>query len=333
MEKLYPIKFTPILKERVWGGDKLEKTLNKTANSTNPIGESWEISAVEDNYSIVENGFLKGNDIVDIVETYLGDIVGDQIYERYGNEFPILLKFLDIQKSLSLQVHPDDTTAIERHNSYGKTECWYIMDASPDAKIYLGFNKDITAREFYQRCKDDTITEVLNIITPQKGDFIFIEPQTLHAATGGVLIAEIQQVSDLTYRVYDWGREHDPKTAREMHLDLAIDCINYNRLELDSRVIIRANNLTAPEPTLIDCPHFKVKLINHNPVKKLINSHDFGSFVIYMCIEGEVEFVYDTQTYTIKTGESILIPAYMGEFTYTMKNSSGNKILEITGKA
>ncbi len=221
MTNLYPLKFKPILKERVWGGTKLNKIFPDEKNTPN-LGESWGLSGVQDDISLVSNGFLQGNDINDLIETYLGDLVGDIIYEKYGNEFPVLIKILDIKDSLSLQIHPDDKTAIERHNSYGKTECWYIMEASSDAKIFLGLNKDLTAKEFYDRCMNDSIVKDLNIITPKKGDIIHIPPGTLHAATGGILVAEIQQVSDVTYRVYDWGREHMKETAREMHLDLAI---------------------------------------------------------------------------------------------------------------
>ncbi|HPS96500.1 MAG TPA: class I mannose-6-phosphate isomerase, partial [Bacteroidales bacterium] len=200
MTSLYPIKFNPIVKDRVWGS------------------EIWEVSGVDGDLSIASNGFLEENDINEITETYLGEFVGDAIYEKFGNEFPVLIKILNINESLSVQVHPSDEIAIERHDSYGKTECWYILEAKPTAKIFLGLNRDLTPTEFYDMCQKDTISEAMNIIVPKKGDFIFIEPGTLHAATGGITVAEIQQVSDVTYRVYDWGREHNPATAREMHL-------------------------------------------------------------------------------------------------------------------
>ncbi len=318
MAKLYPLKFTPILKERVWGGDSIIREMGKESESINPIGESWEISGVQDDVSLVSNGFLAGNDLNDLVEIYLGELIGDTLYERYGNEFPILIKILDIRDNLSLQIHPDDATAMERHNSYGKTECWYILDASPDAKIYLGLNRELSAKEFYDKCLNDTIHDALNIIKPVKGDIIYIKPGTLHAATGGILVAEVQQVSDVTYRVYDWGREHNPKTAREMHLDLAIDCIDYKKTNPYS--LISKDGTT-------ENPYFKIDRIK---ISNLCfkESYLFESFIIYFCIEGESIIKGGGVSERIKKGENILIPAGMGE--YTLEGDA--TLLEITGK-
>lgn len=317
MTQLYPLKFSPILKERVWGGKKISETFGKGEQESNPIGESWEISGVEDDISLVSNGFLAGNDINELVETYLGDLVGDDIYERYGNEFPLLIKILDIKDYLSLQIHPDDVTAMERHNSYGKTECWYILECEPEAKIYLGLSKEMSASEFYDRCKDNSIKEFLNVITPKIGDIIYIKPGTLHAATGGILVAEIQQVSDITYRVYDWGREHDKKSAREMHLDLAIDCINYSKL--DPYSLVKSDGK-------IDTPYFK---INKLAIKGeyCTESTSFNSFIIYFCIEGSAVITNGGHSEKLLSGENILIPASMGE--YKIKGEC--LLLEITG--
>ncbi|MFA6770064.1 MAG: type I phosphomannose isomerase catalytic subunit [Bacteroidales bacterium] len=319
MIKLYPLRFNPILKERVWGGDKLTSSLGKETIGKIPIGESWELSGVQGDISIVSNGFLKGNNINELVEIYLGDLTGDAIYERYGNEFPILIKILDIRDSLSLQIHPDDSTAIERHNSYGKTECWYILEADPTAKIYLGLNQKLTPQEFYDRCNSNTIEETLNVVTPVKGEIIYIKPGTLHSATGGLLVAEVQQASDVTYRVYDWGREHNPETAREMHLDLAIDCINYN--------ILKPNSLIKKDG-ICETPYFKVKKIDIKE-KKIMLSNLFDSFIVYFVIEGETVIKGRDVTETVKKGESILIPAYLGEYTISGKAT----LLEITGRA
>lgn len=321
MQNLYPIKFEPILKERVWGGNNLVKSFNKRSASSKPIGESWELSGVQDDISIVKNGFLEGNDINEIVETYLGELVGDEIYEKFGSEFPILIKILDIQDRLSLQVHPNDEIALERHDSYGKTEFWYIMDADPTAKIYIGFNRDTTPQELYDKCNDDSVVDLLNVVTPKKGDYFFIEPGTIHAATGGILVAEIQQVSDITYRVYDWGREHNPSTARETHLDLAIDCINYSKFE---------NSIIEKKEELVDCDYFKVNLLEIAKAKRLF-SQDYGSFIIYICTEGEAKITTESSVEKIVKGETILIPASMGEYTIE-KNSALCKLLEITGK-
>lgn len=318
MTNLYPLKFKPILKERVWGGTKLNKIFPDEKNTPN-IGESWGLSGVQDDISLVSNGFLQGNDINDLIETYLGDLVGDIIYEKYGNEFPVLIKILDIKDSLSLQIHPDDKTAIERHNSYGKTECWYIMEAASDAKIFLGLNKDLTAKEFYDRCMNDSIVKDLNIITPKKGDIIHIPPGTLHAATGGILVAEIQQVSDVTYRVYDWGREHMKETAREMHLDLAIDCINYNFLIPETLLFLQGE---------CETDYFTIKKIKvDNSYRK--TTVDFDSCIIYFIINGQTDIDSVNGKVSASQGEVILIPAYLGEYLIT----GDSEVLEITIKA
>lgn len=318
MTNLYPLKFKPILKERVWGGTKLNKIFPDEKNTPN-LGESWGLSGVQDDISLVSNGFLQGNDINDLIETYLGDLVGDIIYEKYGNEFPVLIKILDIKDSLSLQIHPDDKTAIERHNSYGKTECWYIMEAASDAKIFLGLNKDLTAKEFYDRCMNDSIVKDLNIITPKKGDIIHIPPGTLHAATGGILVAEIQQVSDVTYRVYDWGREHMKETAREMHLDLAIDCINYNFLIPETLLFLQGE---------CETDYFTIKKIKvDNSYRK--TTVDFNSCIIYFVINGQTDIDSVNGKVSASQGEVILIPAYLGEYLIT----GDSEVLEITIKA
>ncbi len=330
MTNLYPIKFDPILKERVWGGVSLVKSFNKKMSGKKPVGESWEISGVQGDISVVSNGFLKGNDINEITETYLGEFVGDAIYEKFGNEFPVLVKLLDIQNNLSLQIHPNDEIAIERHNSYGKTEFWYILDAEPAAKIFMGFNRDTSAQEVYDKCNNDTIPELLNVINPKKGDYFFIEPGTVHAATGGILVAEIQQVSDITYRVYDWGREHNPATAREMHLDLAIDCINYSKFKAAGGISVNAPKTVKNKEVLVDCNYFKVGLMNIDKTQRM-DSQDFNSFIIYFCANGEAIFTGNESSEKIAKGETILIPAYMGEYSIE-KGLDNCQLLEITGK-
>lgn len=301
MTNLYPLKFTPILKERVWGGNKIiEKYKNKVDVSSNkPIGESWELSGLIGDESIVSEGFLADNNINDLIETYLGEIVGDSIYEKYGNELPILFKILDINKPLSLQVHPDDITALERHNSYGKSECWYVLECEKDAIIYLGLKQDLSAQEFYDRCNDNSIIDYLNVIKPKPGDLIYIKPGTLHSAQGGLMIAEIQQPSDITYRVYDWGREHNPDTAREMHLDLAIDCIDLETTDPNNYIIKEdkfSNN------------YFEINIITIDE-KAIINSPILTSMQAYFCLEGNVTITTTNFSTSLKKGETILIPS------------------------
>ena len=261
-KKLYPLKFIPVPSRRPWGGSALVTELGKhfvevdeDGNETVLgadvlIGESWELADMGTEDSVVENGWLAGNTIGEIMETYLERVVGENVYNYYGRQFPLLIKFLDINDKLSVQVHPDDEVAAERYDSLGKAEIWYIMDAKPGAKMYCGFTRDITAQEFYDRCQNGTVEEVLNVIYPKKGDVIYITPGTVHAADGGILIAEIQESSDMTFRLYDWGREFNPATARKMHLEEAIDVIDYRAFDPG---IYRKGPLWGDEASYVPC--------------------------------------------------------------------------------
>ena len=299
-KKLYPLKFIPVPSRRPWGGSALVNELGKhfvevdeEGNETVLgadvlIGESWELADMGIEDSVVENGWLAGNTISEIMETYLERVVGEDVYNHFGRQFPLLIKFLDINEKLSVQVHPDDQVAAERYDSLGKAEIWYIMDAKPEAKMYCGFNRDTTAQEFYDRCQNGTVDEILNVIYPKKGDVIFITPGTVHAADGGILIAEIQESSDMTFRLYDWGREFDPATARKMHLDEAIDVINYNAFDPS---IYRKGPLWGEESqeedhmiqNLVECPQFNVSKIRlTDPLH--IYTEKFESFIVYICL-------------------------------------------------
>ena len=338
-KKLYPLKFIPVPSRRPWGGNALVNELGKhfvevdeEGNETvlGPdvlIGESWELADMGIEDSVVENGWLAGNTISELMETYLERIVGENVYNHFGRQFPLLIKFLDINDKLSVQVHPDDQVAAERYDSLGKAEIWYVMDAKPEAKMYCGFNRDITAQEFYDRCKNGTVDEVLNVITPKKGDVIFITPGTVHAADGGILIAEIQESSDMTFRLYDWGREFQPETARQMHVEEAIDIIDYKAF---SPSIYRKGPLWGEESQeedhviqeLVECPQFNVSKIKlADPLH--IYTEKFESFIIYICIEGAASIQVPStkengeaymENYEFKKGETILVPADMPDF-------------------
>ena len=338
-KKLYPLKFTPVPSRRPWGGNALVNELGKhfvevdeEGNETvlGPdvlIGESWELADMGIEDSVVENGWLAGNTISEIMETYLERIVGENVYNHFGRQFPLLIKFLDINDKLSVQVHPDDQVAAERYDSLGKAEIWYVMDAKPEAKMYCGFNRDITAQEFYDRCKNGTVDEVLNVITPKKGDVIFITPGTVHAADGGILIAEIQESSDMTFRLYDWGREFNPATARKMHVEEAIDVINYNAFD---PTIYRKGPLWGEESqeedhmiqNLVECPQFSVSKVRlTDPLH--IYTEQFESFIVYICLEGAASIQVPStnekgeacmENYEFKKGETILVPADMPDF-------------------
>lgn len=304
-KSIYPLKFIPSYKEKVWGG------------------ENWIISGFCEDSSVIAEGFLADNNLYDVIETYMGEIVGEDHYKLFGNEFPLLIKELNIQERLSLQVHPDDETAFDLHNSYGKSEAWYILDAEPGAKIYMGFNRDIDPNEFYRRAKEGTLEEVLNVVTPHKGDFFYIEAGIVHSAGGGIRVAEIQQLSDVTYRIYDWGREKDPKTAREMHLELAFSCINYSKYD-ESKYFVKAGttdhqekNGTSRSAHLTRNEHFRITYMNLSDTLH-VYTDQFKSFILYYCISGGISIRIKQENsddiYTAKAGEWILVPAGLKDF-------------------
>ena len=237
-----------------------------------------------DDQSVVCEGFFKGNTLEDILETYLGDLVGDTVYDRYRNQFPLLIKLLDINERLSVQVHPDDTVALQRYDSYGKKECWYVLEAGEDAVIWLGFKKDVSATEFYEACRKGTADELLNAFHPKKGECYLINPGTVHAAGGGLVIAEVQQASDVTLRLYDWGRENNPATARAMNLEEALDIIDFKALDAE-KCIARSSR---SGEVIFDTDKFTMTHIDLTGPYSVV-PEKFGSFVLYVCTEGAVE--------------------------------------------
>ncbi len=317
-KKLYPLKFQPILKTKIWGGNRLVKEYSKQPDPEEEldlyhIGESWEIVDLGDDSSIVSEGFLEGNSLFDILETYLGDLVGDEVFDIYNLQFPILVKLLDISKNISVQVHPDDEIALERYDNYGKEEFWHVLDADKDAVIYMGFKRKVTATEFYDKCKDGTVVQLLNEIRPRKGDNFHIKPGTVHSAAGGIRLVEIQQPSDITFRLYDWEREFDSVYAREMHLEEAIDCIDYSATHPSSLVI---PTTTTGEP-LCESDNFIISAVDLKETLQ-IDPERYGSFIIYICTRGSASFqvMEDGQkvSYDIIRGGTILIPASLDDF-------------------
>ena len=233
---LYPLKFKPRYKERIWGGDALHTKLGKKIPKDTPIGESWELSAVDGDLSVVAKGPLAGNNIEELTEVYMGDLVGDRIYEKFGLQFPLLIKLIDAQDKLSIQVHPDDRLAAERHDSYGKTEMWYLLDCDKDAELYCGFSREVSREEYLRHVKAGTMADILERERVKPGDAFFIPAGTVHAIGKGCLIAEIQQTSDITYRIFDWIRTDDHGHARELHTDLALDAIESDRSQYGGAV-------------------------------------------------------------------------------------------------
>ena len=219
----YPIKFIPILKEKIWGGNKLTALLNK-ANKNN-IGESWEISGVKDNVSIVSNGLLKGKSLKELITTFEGAILGHKVFKSFGNNFPLLFKFIDANKDLSVQLHPNDQLAKKQHNSFGKNEMWYVLGIEEGAKLILGFSKQVDQEIYQKHLVENTLSEILQYKNVKKGDSFFIETGLVHAIGNGVVLAEIQQTSDVTYRIYDWDRKAETGEKRELHTEMALEAI------------------------------------------------------------------------------------------------------------
>ncbi|MGD1945648.1 MAG: type I phosphomannose isomerase catalytic subunit [Croceivirga sp.] len=319
---LYPLKFRPIMKDRLWGGQKLKK-LFKKPSITETTGESWELSGVPGDVSVVSNGVLSGSTLNELIDKNSVELMGSSVLERFGKAFPILIKFIDAKQDLSIQLHPDDTLAKERHNSFGKTEMWHIMDADPGAKLIVGFNHSVTKEEYTKSLKEDSLLELLNYEEVTSGDTFFINTGKIHAIGGGVLLAEIQQTSDVTYRVFDFNRKDKNGNLRELHTDLALDAIDYEKKN-DFKVIYdrefdRTNKV-------VDCPYFKTNFL-HLTQDFSVNVTERDAFTIYLCLEGKAEVSNDWGTVTIAKGETILIAAASSRVEVATSNA---KLLEVT---
>ncbi|MEO6346670.1 MAG: type I phosphomannose isomerase catalytic subunit [Aquaticitalea sp.] len=312
---LYPLKFQPILKVKIWGGQKLKSLLNKDSNLPN-LGESWEISDVEGDTSIVMNGHLEGQSLKDLLNSYGAELVGLQNHRIFENKFPLLIKFIDAKEDLSIQLHPNNELARKRHNSFGKTEMWYVMQADKDSNIIVGFNKKVTPELYLKHLKNKTLTKILNFDKVKTGDTYFIDVGRIHAIGAGVMLAEIQQTSDITYRVYDWDRKDDQGKERELHNDLALDAIGFDMPD-DFRMKYKKTKNHSNK--MVSCPYFTTNYLKIDTTIHKENNH--GSFIIYMCVDGEVEILTSNHTETIKKGETILIPAAIDSFHLASKNA------------
>ncbi|MDR0420331.1 MAG: class I mannose-6-phosphate isomerase [Prevotellaceae bacterium] len=304
---LYPLKFHPIYKTYVWGGKKLAKL--KNIKNNRQISESWELSPIKGNISTVANGFLKGNNLQELIEIYMGDLVGEPVYEKYGTEFPLLLKFIDAAQPLSVQVHPNDATALKRHNAYGKEEMWYVIEAENDAEICTGFNQNMNREILQKSLHNKNLSDFLNFEKVRSGNVFEIPSGRIHSIGKNILLAEVQTASDITYRIYDWGREYDAKTARQMHTDLALDVIDYNFYKsYKTQYEIIRNNYS----DICRNGHFSVKAVDFDDVilRSYINAE---SFTVYMCVDGDTVLECNGKTETLVKGETVLIPAEIDE--------------------
>jgi len=316
LNTLYPIKFTPILKDKIWGGQKLKTLLNKNSDLPN-IGESWEISDVEGDTSIVSNGSLKGQSLKQLLETYKEDLIGLQNYRIFKDKFPLLIKFIDAKEDLSIQLHPNDELAAKRHNSFGKTEMWYVFQADEDSNLIVGFNQEMTPEKYLEHLNNKTLTQILNFDKVKTGDTYFVEVGRVHAIGAGVMVAEIQQTSDITYRVYDWDRVDADGNERELHNDLAIDAFDFNMPD-NFRVTYDKTKNQSNE--MVSCPYFTTNYLKVDTTLQKKNHHD--SFIIYMCVDGDAEIVANGHSEVIKKGETILLPAAIENYEIASKNAT-----------
>ncbi len=323
MNKLYPLKFKNIFKEKVWGGQKIKTILGKEFSPLPNCGEMWVVSGVEGNQSVVENGFLAENELNELVEVYMGDLVGEKVYEKYGNEFPVLIKFIDANDDLSIQVHPDDRLAKKRHGGNGKTEMWYIINASKGSELITGFSKEVAKDTYLEHLNKKTLKDILNCEKVNAGDVFFMPAGRVHALGPGILLAEIQQTSDITYRIYDWDRPGIDGSMRELHTDLALDAIDFRVYDDYKTVYDQVKNKTVD---LVKSPQFTTNLL-HLDTGLLKDYSELDSFVILTCVKGSFVLDYFEDKITVNPGEAILLPAIWGKSQLIPKGET--KILEI----
>lgn len=302
---LYPFTFKPILKKVIWGGSDI-CPFKEISPVENGVGESWELSHVEGNYSIVANGELAGKSLDDLIRRYGAQLMGQEVIDRFGTTFPLLIKFIDARDNLSIQVHPDDELAKARHNSFGKTEMWYVIKATKDASLYSGFSKQIDADEYVKRVQDNTIMDVLQRYNVNEGDVFFLPAGRVHAIGAGCFIAEIQQTSNITYRIYDYNRKDANGNTRELHTELAKDAIDYT-LYPDYRTHYKAHTNATIE--LANCKYFTTNLMDVDATMTR-DFKDLDSFVVYICMEGKASLKDDKgNEIFVHQGQTVLMPA------------------------
>jgi mannose-6-phosphate isomerase len=314
--ELYPLKFEPILKRVLWGGVRICEFKQLECDETD-IGESWELSQVSGFVSKVANGYLKGKDLTNVIEEFGENLLGKSVTKRFGNVFPLLFKFIDAEADLSIQVHPDDALAMKRHGGYGKTEMWYVIESQKNSKLISGFNCQLTPQVYENRMTDGTIEGVLQSYHPEVSDVFFIPAGRVHALGAGLLIAEIQQSSDITYRIYDYNRTDSQGKQRELHTELAKEAIDFS---LKNTAKVPYDSSVAGFVELVTNNHFTT---NRLSVKEGINSgqesttfhelerdySNLDSFVVLMCVEGEGQLYCDDHAFSIKHGDTLLLPA------------------------
>lgn len=323
MTSLYPLKFKPIFKDKIWGGQKISSELKMDFGNLPNCGEVWVVSGVKGNESVVENGFLKDNELNELVEIYMGDLVGEKVFGQFGGEFPLLIKFIDANDWLSVQVHPDDLLATKRKIGLGKTEMWFTLGADENAQLISGFNREMGKDTYLKHLKDGTLKDILNYEDVKKGDAFFMPAGRVHALGPGILLAEIQQTSDTTYRIFDWERVDDKGNSRELHTDEALCAIDFKKHDsYRTSYKLEMNNTNE----VAKCDKFTTNIVNFNKtIYKDLEALD--SFVIYLGVEGNTILVWDESEIKINVGEAVIVPAYLSQIELVPKTTS--KLLEV----
>ncbi|MBQ9362091.1 MAG: class I mannose-6-phosphate isomerase [Bacteroidaceae bacterium] len=319
-ERVYPLLFQPNLHTVVWGGNRL-RPYKGLLPTDDPVGESWEVSAVPSSTSIVSNGPLAGQDLISVVNRYGAELLGEAVCQQYGGQLPLLVKFIDAADDLSIQVHPNDDLARRRHNKNGKSECWYIIDAKPGSYLYAGLKQHITPCEYQQRVADGSITQVLARHKVKPGDVFYLPAGRIHAICGGILLAEVQQSSDVTYRIFDYNRPGLDGKPRQLHTDLALDAIDFH---VEDEYGTRYDETINRANPCVNSPYFKVRIVNTTgPFHRDLIKYD--SFIITMCIQGDCDIRIRQTGDTIRLleGHTALIPALIADYDIIPRNPSG----------
>ena len=307
MSILYPLKFKPIFKEKLWGGQKIKSILGKDFGDLANCGETWELSGVQDNISIIRNGSYEGKSINDLIHEFKGQLLGEKIFDHFGNEFPLLIKFIDAAEDLSIQVHPDDELAKKRHNGFGKTEMWYILQSDEGAKLISGFNRQTTKEEYVSFFESGQLTDLLNEESVFTHDVFYLPAGRVHTIGKGNLLAEIQQTSDITYRIYDFDRVDKNGNKRELHVEEALDAIDFNHYPNYKTQYEKIANQTNP---IVSTPFFTTnKLIIDQDLR--LDRSDLDCFKIYINVGGEARVAGEQ----ISFGEVMLVPASIKQYS------------------
>ncbi|MBO4503302.1 MAG: class I mannose-6-phosphate isomerase [Bacteroidales bacterium] len=322
---LYPLKFTPILKEKIWGGKRIQTLLKHDIGGMERCGESWELSGILDDESVVANGFLSENNLNELLEVYLTDLVGEKNYEKFGLGFPLLIKFIDAQDNLSVQVHPDDELAKRKYGQNGKTEMWHVIAAEPGAGLYVGFKQKVSKEQYVEAVASGVLHDLLQFYPVAPGDTFMIPAGTVHAIGKGVLLAEIQQPSDITFRIFDWNRVDEEGNSRELHTEEALEAIHFEENAKGGFKVEYTPELNRTVK-LVRSPYFNTNVIEFDqPVKKDFSAID--SFVVYMCLEGRLHLFYGDGHLVVEKGDVVLVPAEIEEVQLLPDGRS--KLLEV----